>query len=288
MSQNIEGKVVVITGASSGLGEATARTLSAQGAAVVLGARRGDRIQALARELIGGGGKAIAATTDVTDRAQVKNLVDAAVEAYGRIDVMINNAGLMPQAPLERLKIDVRPCRICSGRNRDISSTSRRWPATRSDPASRSMRPPSLACAPSLRGCVRSEVLQHPHHRHFARRRGHRIAGQRDRSGCRREGSCVLRGRREPRGFVRAPGCFRHHPAGRRGYQWPPRIAPKMPYRSASRMLPPPTGPKRSTSPTSVGMRTGSTRNPDMIPGSNEMARSNTQFAPFRHSIMRS
>jgi len=105
MSNNIEGKVVVITGASSGLGEATARHLSAQGARVVLGARRQDRIQALAREL-SGSGKAIAVATDVTHREQVKNLVDAAVQAHGRIDVMINNAGLMPQAPLERLKID--------------------------------------------------------------------------------------------------------------------------------------------------------------------------------------
>jgi NADP-dependent 3-hydroxy acid dehydrogenase YdfG len=92
MSHNIEGKVVVITGASSGLGEATARTLSAQGAGVVLGARRRDRIQALASELSSSGGKALAVTTDVTDRRQVQNLVDAAVEAYGRVDVMVNNA----------------------------------------------------------------------------------------------------------------------------------------------------------------------------------------------------
>jgi NADP-dependent 3-hydroxy acid dehydrogenase YdfG len=106
MSNNIEGKAVVITGASSGLGEATARLLSAQGASVVLGARRHDRIHSLANELTGRGGKAIAVTTDVVHREQVKTLVDAAVKAYGRIDVMINNAGLMPQAPLERLKID--------------------------------------------------------------------------------------------------------------------------------------------------------------------------------------
>lgn len=105
MSQNIEGKVVVITGASSGLGEATARHLSAEGATVVLGARRTDRIQHLADEIVDGGGKALAITTDVTDCDQVKGLVDAAVKNYGRIDVIINNAGLMPQAPLERLNI---------------------------------------------------------------------------------------------------------------------------------------------------------------------------------------
>jgi NADP-dependent 3-hydroxy acid dehydrogenase YdfG len=106
MSSNIEGKVVVITGASSGLGEATARHLAAQGAAVVLGARRADRIAALAGELTAAGHKAIAVPTDVTDRDQVRRLVDTAVEEFGRIDVMLNNAGLMPLAPLERLKLD--------------------------------------------------------------------------------------------------------------------------------------------------------------------------------------
>ena len=106
MSNNIEGKVVVITGASSGLGEATARLLSEEGATVVLGARRGDRIQSLADELTANGGKALAIPTDVTHCDQVKRLVDAAVQKYGRIDVMINNAGLMPHSPLERLKID--------------------------------------------------------------------------------------------------------------------------------------------------------------------------------------
>ena len=106
MSNNIEGKVVVITGASSGLGEATARLLCAQGASVVLGARRVDRLQSLADELTASGGKALAIATDVTDCEQVKRLVDAAVQRYGRIDVMINNAGLMPQSLLERLKIE--------------------------------------------------------------------------------------------------------------------------------------------------------------------------------------
>lgn len=106
MSNNIEGKVVVITGASSGLGEASARLLCAQGASVVLGARRADRLQSLADALTASGGKALAVATDVTDSGQVKALVDAAVQAYGRIDVMINNAGLMPHSPLERLKIE--------------------------------------------------------------------------------------------------------------------------------------------------------------------------------------
>ena len=106
MSSPIEGTVVVITGASSGLGEAAARTLSARGAKVVLGARRSDRIEALAAELTEAGGEARAVTTDVTDRAQVSALVDTAVEAFGRVDVMINNAGLMPQSLLEHLKVD--------------------------------------------------------------------------------------------------------------------------------------------------------------------------------------
>ena len=106
MSNNIKGKVVVITGASSGLGEATARLLSSQGASVVLGARRIDRLKSLADELTGSGGKALAVATDVTHCDQVKKLVDAAVQTYGHIDVMINNAGLMPSSPLERLKIE--------------------------------------------------------------------------------------------------------------------------------------------------------------------------------------
>lgn len=106
MNENISGKVVVITGASSGLGAATARVLSQQGAIVVLGARRADRIEALASELTSAGAKAVAIGTDVTNRGQVKELVDKAVESFGRIDVMLNNAGVMPLAPLEALKTD--------------------------------------------------------------------------------------------------------------------------------------------------------------------------------------
>ncbi|HEY7852008.1 MAG TPA: SDR family oxidoreductase [Caulobacteraceae bacterium] len=104
MSENIDGKVVVITGASSGLGEAAARLLSAQGAKLVLGARRIDRLRALARELALSDGAVV--QTDVSDVAQVRRLVDHAVQTHGRIDVLINNAGLMPQSPLDRLKVD--------------------------------------------------------------------------------------------------------------------------------------------------------------------------------------
>ncbi|MFG1300028.1 SDR family oxidoreductase [Xanthobacter sp. V3C-3] len=103
MSTNIEGKVVVITGASSGLGAATARHLAAEGAKLVLGARRLDRLQALAGEL--GMPAAAVVATDVTDAAQVKHLVDTAVALHGRLDVILNNAGLMPHSPLERGKI---------------------------------------------------------------------------------------------------------------------------------------------------------------------------------------
>lgn len=103
---NISGKVVVITGASSGLGEATARHLAERGAIVVLGARRVDRLQALVDEITRAGGQASAVATDVTDAAQVQALVDGAVDKHGRVDVILNNAGVMPHSPLERRKID--------------------------------------------------------------------------------------------------------------------------------------------------------------------------------------
>jgi NADP-dependent 3-hydroxy acid dehydrogenase YdfG len=98
MSDNTAGKVVVITGAGNGLGEATARLLSAQGASVALGARRVDRLKSLADELSKDVGKALAVATDVTNSDQVKQLVDVAVQTFGRIDVMINTAGLMPHS----------------------------------------------------------------------------------------------------------------------------------------------------------------------------------------------
>lgn len=104
--QNIQDKVVVITGASSGLGEATARLLASEGAKVVLGARRVDRLNALVSEIKSKGGDACAVATDVTKRDNVKNLVDTAIAQFGKIDVLLNNAGLMPLAPFERLLTD--------------------------------------------------------------------------------------------------------------------------------------------------------------------------------------
>jgi len=103
MTEGIKDKVVVITGASSGLGEATARHLAAHGAKLMLGARRIGRLLALAEELSLG---EAAVETDVTRPDQVKALVDRAVRLHGRIDVMINNAGLMPHSPLERGKVE--------------------------------------------------------------------------------------------------------------------------------------------------------------------------------------
>ncbi|AHG64124.1 SDR family oxidoreductase [Advenella mimigardefordensis] len=104
MTENIKDKVVIITGASSGLGEATARMLAKKGAKLMLAARRTDRLQALAKELELN--ESVIVPTDVTDRKQVENLVAQTVKEYGRVDVLINNAGLMPSSMLENLHID--------------------------------------------------------------------------------------------------------------------------------------------------------------------------------------
>jgi NADP-dependent 3-hydroxy acid dehydrogenase YdfG len=92
MSTNIEGKVVVITGASSGLGESTARHLAKLGATVVLGARRKDRLDAVVKDIEADGGKALAVRADVTKRTDVEGFVQKAIDKYGKIDVLVNNA----------------------------------------------------------------------------------------------------------------------------------------------------------------------------------------------------
>lgn len=105
MENNIKGKVVIITGASSGMGEAAAKHLAKLGASVVLGARRPDKIEKLASEIQAKGGKAIAVETDVTKLDEVKKLVESAVEKFGRVDVILNNAGIMPLSPMDRLNV---------------------------------------------------------------------------------------------------------------------------------------------------------------------------------------
>ncbi|MBK1696129.1 SDR family oxidoreductase [Rhodovibrio salinarum] len=106
MTDNITGKVVVITGASSGMGEATAHDLAAKGAKVVLGARRTDRLETLTKEITKAGGEAVSVSTDVTKLEDVQKLVQTAKDSFGRVDVIFNNAGLMPLSPLESLRID--------------------------------------------------------------------------------------------------------------------------------------------------------------------------------------
>jgi NADP-dependent 3-hydroxy acid dehydrogenase YdfG len=97
---------VVITGASSGLGESTARLLAGKGAKVVLGARRIDRIDAIVKDITATGGRALGFKTDVTKRSEVEALVKGAIDEHGRIDAIVNNAGIMQIAPMDALKVE--------------------------------------------------------------------------------------------------------------------------------------------------------------------------------------
>ena len=105
-TSNIADKVVVITGASSGIGKSTAKLLARHGARVVLGARRMDRIDAVVKEISATGGKAIGFAVDVTKRAELEALIQGAVDSFGRVDVMVNDAGIMPIAPMAALKVE--------------------------------------------------------------------------------------------------------------------------------------------------------------------------------------
>jgi len=102
----IKDKVVIITGASSGLGEATGRLLAERGAKLMLAARREDRLQSLAGDIEEADGTVAYKVTDVADRNQVESLAEATLEKFGQIDVMLNNAGVMPLSPLDALKVD--------------------------------------------------------------------------------------------------------------------------------------------------------------------------------------
>ena len=101
-----EGKVVAITGASSGIGEATALLLAERGAKIVLGARGSDRLEALACRITASGGEAAYARTDVKRREDLSNLVGLAIERYGKLDVLVNNAGVAPISPLDELRVE--------------------------------------------------------------------------------------------------------------------------------------------------------------------------------------
>jgi NADP-dependent 3-hydroxy acid dehydrogenase YdfG len=105
-SATVAPKVVLITGASSGIGEATAVRLAAAGHHVVLGARRTDRLAALAKEIEAHGGSAFPHELDVTDPASMESFVAAAQDRYGRVDVLVNNAGVMPLSRLDALRVD--------------------------------------------------------------------------------------------------------------------------------------------------------------------------------------
>jgi NADP-dependent 3-hydroxy acid dehydrogenase YdfG len=102
----IQDKVIAITGASSGIGEATARHLASHGAAVMLGARRTDRLDRLVREITAGGGRAAAVRVDVTDPGDLHDLVDEALKRFGRLDVLVGNAGISRISPITDFDVE--------------------------------------------------------------------------------------------------------------------------------------------------------------------------------------
>ncbi|WP_077602961.1 SDR family oxidoreductase [Oceanobacillus sojae] len=104
--ENIQDKVVIITGTSSGIGGSTAKLLAKHGAKVVLGARREERLSSIKQDIKATGGTAVYKVTDVTSRTQVQELAQLALDKFGTIDVLINNAGIMPVSPLHAQKVD--------------------------------------------------------------------------------------------------------------------------------------------------------------------------------------
>ncbi|MDZ4870712.1 MAG: putative oxidoreductase [Chroococcidiopsis cubana SAG 39.79] len=103
---NVENKVIAITGASSGIGEATAKLLAQNGAYVVLGARRTEKLKKIVKEIHQQGGTAEFKALDVTNREDVKAFIEFTKDKFGRVDVIFNNAGVMPLSPLNSLKVE--------------------------------------------------------------------------------------------------------------------------------------------------------------------------------------
>ncbi|MGB8793531.1 MAG: SDR family oxidoreductase [Mycobacterium sp.] len=102
----IDGKVVAVTGASSGIGEATASLLAERGAKVVLGARNPDRLDVVTARISAAGGEAVTKATDVSSRGDLMEFVSLATETYGQLDVLVSNAGIMPVSPFDELRVD--------------------------------------------------------------------------------------------------------------------------------------------------------------------------------------
>ena len=171
-----KGKVVIITGASSGIGEATALLLAKLGAKVVLGARGSDRLETLAARIADAGGEAAYAATDVKRRGDLSNLVKLALERYGKLDVLVNNAGIAPTSLLDDLRvedweemIDVnvkgvytasqRRCLFSASRVLGISSTLHLRPGSSPGRPCRYIPAQSSPCAPSPRACAKKPVI---------------------------------------------------------------------------------------------------------------------------------
>ncbi len=173
MNSKQRSKVILVTGASSGIGEAAARRLVGQGHKVVLGARRTDRLQVLTDELRNVGGQVAFRALDVRRLEDVQAFAAFAETTFGPIEVIVNNAGVMPLSPLKALKvdewdrmIDVNVRGVLHGiaavlpamearRARDTSSTSRRSAGTRCRPRPPCTARPSLRCARSPTDCAR-------------------------------------------------------------------------------------------------------------------------------------
>ena len=168
----ITSRTILVTGASSGIGEATARHLAALGHRVVLGARRVDRIAAITREIVDAGGNAMSLALDVTELASMRAFVAAALARHGRIDVLINNAGVMPLSCVAdgrvddwNRMIDVNLRGVLHGiaavlpamreQRAGTSSTWRRPRRTGSTRPRRSTAPPSSPCARCPKDCAR-------------------------------------------------------------------------------------------------------------------------------------